>query len=202
MSLIEFIGFIISLVAMIFLMSRKVWEERQRRKNPEEFEDQDQQGEILQDFLKSLEMDMKEAQPPGPPPPPPPPLPEPVFLRQTAYSQSMEKPKPERIVADEFQFRSKLDKYKPMTAIERRKFKTSIDDRFKDPYGNKIVSPDLRGVHSTQAYDILQKGDKSPASEVIRQLPSLQNMVILYEVFGPPKSFRKPWAIDEIYHPF
>lgn len=76
MSLIEFIGFIIVMAAMIVLYAKRSWEERKRRMHPEQYADEnEEQEQILRQFLLSLEgkeESVLKAEPPAPPP-----LPEP-----------------------------------------------------------------------------------------------------------------------------
>lgn len=61
MSLIEFIGFVISLAALIFLFFRKVSEERYRREHPKEFEEQEKQKEqAMKEWLKKMNIEVDE----------------------------------------------------------------------------------------------------------------------------------------------
>lgn len=61
MTLIEFIGFLITLTAMTFLVFRNAWEQRRKRSHPEEYRsEKDKQEQTLKEFLKSLDVDMKE----------------------------------------------------------------------------------------------------------------------------------------------
>lgn len=67
MSIVEFIGFLISFLAFIYLMFNRVIDEWLRGgKKRETSED----GESLEDFLKSLEGDMRVLDGKAPPPPP------------------------------------------------------------------------------------------------------------------------------------
>ncbi len=82
MTLIELIGFVIVLAAMIILMGKRAWDERQRRKYPEKYEEQQrQEEEAMREFLRSINMEGVEdqeleaaalseplQQPPAPPP--------------------------------------------------------------------------------------------------------------------------------------
>jgi|688.fasta_scaffold08994_10 hypothetical protein len=52
MTFIEFLGFIITITAMIAIVVKKNWEERDRRKNPEKYRQKEEQ---LRKLLKSLE---------------------------------------------------------------------------------------------------------------------------------------------------
>lgn len=90
MSVIEFIGFIISLVTMFFLFFKKLYDDRQRRLNPEEYAKKTKERERqLKEFWKSMDVNMDqnddrdeedEEDKPQPPPHPivPPPIKKPM----------------------------------------------------------------------------------------------------------------------------
>ena len=69
MTFIEFIGFIIVMLALFFLMLRRARDEKYRRDHPEEFE-QELKGQQLamREFLESLNIEVEEEKPPPPPP--------------------------------------------------------------------------------------------------------------------------------------
>lgn len=96
MNLIEFIGFIITMVAMTFLILRRVWEDRRRRAHPEEYSNKKEQQEAtLKQFLKSLDIDMDEEDEEGEierhiPPKPPQPIPKPAVRQQQKMKRSNE----------------------------------------------------------------------------------------------------------------
>jgi hypothetical protein len=72
MSFIEFLGFIISILAMVFLFVRKTMENRRRRLHPEEFEKEHEEEErAVEELLASLNIHL-EPQPQHKSPPPPP----------------------------------------------------------------------------------------------------------------------------------
>jgi hypothetical protein len=65
MNLIEFIGFLITMSAMTFLILRRIWEERQKRSHPEEYDKKKEHQEAnLKQFLKSLDIDMNDDEEP------------------------------------------------------------------------------------------------------------------------------------------
>lgn len=58
MSFVEFLGFVISVAAMIFLVIKRTYEERQRRKNPVEYARKEKEREEnLRKFLKERGID-------------------------------------------------------------------------------------------------------------------------------------------------
>ena len=76
MTFIEFIGFIITMIALFFLMMKRAWEERYRREHPEEFEEEEaERKQALREFLQELDIDIEDLreEEPEPEPPPPPP---------------------------------------------------------------------------------------------------------------------------------
>lgn len=69
MSFIEFIGFIMTMAAMVAILAKKSWEERDRQKNPEKYRKRENRREQdLKKMLKSLDIDIEEDEEPAPPP--------------------------------------------------------------------------------------------------------------------------------------
>lgn len=90
MTFIEFIGFIISISAMVFLFARQTWENYRRRKYPEQYaEEVRKKDDALKELLKSMNIEVEEeeeiededdyVEPVRRPPPPPP---KPIQLKQ------------------------------------------------------------------------------------------------------------------------
>jgi len=68
MTLIDFIGFIVTMLLLIFWMMRQAW---QVQKKPlKESEEVENPSEELKDLLKSLDIELEGAAPKPPPPPP------------------------------------------------------------------------------------------------------------------------------------
>lgn len=205
----QYIGFIVSLLAIAFLIFQKVREELYKRNHPKEYaERKRQKEEHLREFMKSLEVNDDENQeraeiqarierarqreqiergralaqqgmglrpktvPPAPAPKPPKP------------------PKTHPLVADNFTFKSKLDDYHQKSTIEERRFKTSIEERYADPFGDRVTSIDLGKRQAAGSYEVINKDTESRGSRLLASIPSNREMVILYEVFGPPKGLR------------
>ena len=73
MTFIEFIGFIITMVAFFLLVVKQARDEKKRRQNPEAYEEEmEYQQEAVKDLLRSLNIEVQEDKPPVPPPPPTP----------------------------------------------------------------------------------------------------------------------------------
>lgn len=61
MSFIEFLGFIIAMISMIFLFVRKVREDRRRRLHPEEFaHEHEEEDRAVKELLDSLNVRLEE----------------------------------------------------------------------------------------------------------------------------------------------
>lgn len=61
MSWVEWIGFLISVTFLLFLLLRGVWETRQRNQNPEEYyKEQRLKQKRYKEFLKSMEIDVED----------------------------------------------------------------------------------------------------------------------------------------------
>lgn len=67
MSFMEFLGFLITVGGVIFILIQHAWENYQKRKNPE----MEGNKEVLRDFLKSLDVDLDSEPEPLPKPMPP-----------------------------------------------------------------------------------------------------------------------------------
>lgn len=104
----EFIGFLISLIAFVYLMWKWRSEERAKNKNPEEYDrKKKQQEENLRLFLKSLDIEMEK---PVPPPPP--------KKKKPAAPKVAPKEIPKEIP-----YESHFEKYE---------FKSALDERYKE----------------------------------------------------------------------
>ena len=188
MSFIEFIGFVISMVALIFLFSKKIFDQRRARLNPEESErEEEEQKRNLKEFLRSLEIDMEDQEQFKPPPPPPkitPPQP------PKERPRGQQKPRPaSRVLNDPF--KAKLEQRQFETAIEKRGFKTNIEDRFYQSFDERLLSSDFRKA-STDAYDVILFDQTPRIQHLVGQLPSLREMIIIREIIGPPKGLQFP----------
>lgn len=84
----QVIGFIISVLALAFLILRNAWQERSRQQNPEEYARNEKNREKrLKDLLRTMDIeieDEEEEEPQTPPQPPPRPIqkPAPRFSQQ------------------------------------------------------------------------------------------------------------------------
>jgi len=165
---IEFLGFIISLAAMIVLFLRKVFEERRRAKNPEEYHrEQDEKERRLREFLSGLQDDM----------------------HKTKDFRKVREDEEEEDEEDEW----KEKKYIPpvVPTPPKQVFKPKYE------YKAEKLSQTKQSEHyylhrSHDAYDLAEMDvNPSRASEVVSRLGSKKDMVILHELLSPPKSLRR-----------
>lgn len=197
MTLIEFIGFVISLAAMIFLVVKRFWDENQRRRNPEKYaEKQSQKEKLLSDLMKSFDVSRKEISENEPDEDDEDMNGEVEEVRRHPIKKPMP---PQRILPLRHSTRQSLDKMHLTTSFNDHYGESTNEKRFlkssmSDSYEEEIVSSKfLKGEAS--AYDLdKQLKPRSRASKILSGLPSPKNMLIIKEVFGLPKSMRNdPW---------
>lgn len=192
MDLVQFIGFIVVMIAMSFLSVKRQKEKKQADHSEPMEEDEHKRKQNLRQFLKSLEADMEEDEeeeslPPEPPPlkkqTPPPPSPLEVRVQS--------KQPPERLLQeDQYKFQDELESYRLTTNIEQRKLQTALDKRYKGFSSDRIVSPDL--LPSTDSYETLVAFTPSRARKLMDKLSSRQEMIVYQEIMNPPVSLRPP----------
>ncbi|MBA3815634.1 MAG: hypothetical protein H0X29_03775 [Parachlamydiaceae bacterium] len=180
MTFIEFLGFCISLVAMIFLVGKRFWDENRRRLYPEKYaEEQRKKEKLLSKFMESLDDNRKDTV-------------KKYFDNDKDYEEDGEEDGEENANK---RIDVKVQEVKPRPVlITRQKPPSLLKGSMKDSYHEGIASGKfLKGEAS--AYD-LNRPNSAPsrASAILNSLPSPKNMLIIKEVFGPPKSMRiNPW---------
>lgn len=189
MSLVEFIGFVVSLAAMIFLIIKQVLDQVKRRNHPEKYPEDDREEEHnLQDLLKTIIDDTGS-----------PAASKPKALKSQhadndkARSKKHPLNKPKSAGPDKYQFKSTLDDHYQKSSIENRPLKTSITDPYKSQ-NEKWNSNDNTRKRDRSAYDIVETSQQSHAAVVIHRLHSSKDLLIIKEIFGPPKALsRNHW---------
>ena len=177
MNFIEFIGFIVSILLMAFIVIRNIWQGVQKSRHPQgQGERQAKQQTTLKQFLESLAGDMQETveQPRktsegsrrNPPPPP--------MHRNDDIDDREDQPQdsPRRLIKDDFRFQSKMDKFQSKNAIENRTLQNSIEKREASFESENIVSEELRMAAVDSAYDIVNSKKRARVNMILERLKS------------------------------
>lgn len=186
MSLIEFIGFIITMVLVIYLQSKRMVDDRKRRSNPEYYEEEEE-GPTLEEMLGSMNLNPDEAKAlerelRGPTEPPPPPhIPR-------SQIQKTKKKIPKRTLSDQYELHSKMEDFEQQTNIEKRKLNRPIEHRYEKKR-KPVVSQGLRVDPYRDPYALERKGENR-IHNILKSLDSKQNMIILHEILDKPKALK------------
>ncbi len=184
MNLIEFIGFIITMIAMFAILVRRSMEERKRRKDPEAYEREEEEREkALREFLRNLDVDVEEPKkkPASPPPAP-------------AVTEESPKPKarPSRTVRDNYEFASRIKQYEETKGVQSRVFETEIGQKEFDEIGQEIVTGDLFMQPGLGAYEIGQPSSgTSRGAKILKRLERPSDIVIYHEILAKPRGHQK-----------
>lgn len=186
MSFIEFVGFIISFAAMIFLVLRRFFEERQRRLNPEEFARQEKmREENLRRLMKSRgiysvsEEEEKEE-----------------FLPVVSknYNQPVS-PK----MSQEQAFIKLRESQKQQTVLKNSPVVQQGNygaETARDKKRNLAASDSARYQHHdlkpADSYEVIRIEKVTAANRLLSSLKSPQDMLVIKEIFDKPLSMRTP----------
>lgn len=164
MSVIEFIGFVITMIVFFILILKQGRNQRRRREHPEEFEEEFEQQETMQELMESLNVRLEKKAPPKQPPPPP------TFLEE-------EKEEDRRLIEAE---RLRAEE---MANIQLSgKELVGKKDVFTDVYaGKESLQP-----HHEEGY-VKWKKQRSRVQKKLKEPDSLKEAIILREILGPPK---------------
>lgn len=166
-----------------------MYDEWKRKAHPNQYKkEQQEQDRLMKEFLQSLDIEVEgesefeqPARKKAPPPPP----------KRQAPLKSKQKQTTHRNLKGDFEFHSNLDDYSKKNVIENREFKTNIVDKFAEGYGDKLVSKGLRSSQSvSRPYKQKIERKRSRAKKLISSLDTKKDMVLLKEIFGPPKSLQ------------
>lgn len=170
--MVEFIGFLISLVAILFLFFKGSYDARQRRKNPPyNFVDEDEEEEFdeddpIREMIKIMQGEKEQliAPPPSKAQPP-------KEVRPAA--------KPQKYTSlAEHQLRSKLEDHKLKSTLENRRLSSKLEQRKVQP--------------SMGTYDTLQRVEQPPprVATLLQEFGSLRKLVLAHEILSPPVALR------------
>lgn len=168
MEISDLIGYVVTALALFYFMGMK-----QRPQEPEEEPQDDDQAQKLKEFLRSIDMDMQEK--------PAVPVKKVKALPPKAIKKKVEAAIPHKI--RDGSFYSIADR-KFETAIDERRLKTSIVSSYEDPYKDKVIAA---GIGDAPDYNVIGRKGGSRAEQLLSDLRSKKQMVLLHEIFGPPK---------------
>ena len=195
MNFLEFIGFLIALVALIVSAGRKVSEERERRSDPEGYarrveKERQRADEEYKELLGALGIELEEE---VERPPPIPQMSEPPANPKMAVATPIrQEPSSKRRLSKDFEFHSSIEDRTPSSSIENRELEISVGKRFGQGYGEQLVSESLRGgVTATSRV----KQRRAPIKKMFDQLHSKRNLILGRELLAPPRALQ-PWEDD------
>ncbi|MDP1836335.1 MAG: hypothetical protein Q8K75_10480 [Chlamydiales bacterium] len=201
MSFIEFIGFVISMAALIWLSVKRGIEERRRQSNPEAYaSEREQEQQRYHELLKSLDL----------------PIPEelleaehktgqsshrqkkqqqqikqqPKAQGQQSAAKAWKAPETKRTVRD-YKFRAPLDTRRQASRIENRRLNNAIEarqNRFRTTVVSKSLQPE-EGV--VDPYSLEEASQATRSQDIFAQLKDPIQMVVFHELMSKPKALQK-----------
>lgn len=192
MNFLDWIGFVIGIVAMTILFGKKKKEDRQRRRSPEQAaRQQERKDQARKEFMKAIGIEIEdleelEESEPSPPPPPPAELRKPI-----ASSRSPVKKRSTQQLLPEFKVGSRgssIDKEADRFDAQLQAFISKETKRFDE----KTLTSAL-GLTREQApdYEVTRTVELTRGSRLVKELSSKQNFLIYKEIFGPPMAMRR-----------
>lgn len=184
MSLVELIGFVISMAALIFLSIRRKMDERRREEHPEEYEkererEQQEYRELLQRLDLPIPEELLDSQPSAPPR---------KIAKEQAPKPSKALSAPKRTVRN-FKFQASLDSRKHSSRIDDRRLKSAIEAR-QQQFKQTVVSEALQPEATVDPY-VEQKIAASSTKKLLSGLKKPIHMVIYHEILSKPKALQK-----------
>jgi hypothetical protein len=184
----EVIGFLVTIAAILYMFIKRIQHDRVKRTREYEHEDEEQNDEErLKDFLKSLDIDMEESKDFKPPSPPPKPVVIKPKVNQPFYKQVKQEKTSQKRVDHNYSFKSSFDDVQSTNAIENRKFKDNISDKYPSYDGDHLVREEFKHRNISEKINYKRS---SRIKTLISDLPSKKEMIILNEVLNQPKGFK------------
>jgi len=198
MSFIELIGFIVSLLMLIFLAGRQSLNERRKKRNPEQFREMELERErALKQFMREMNMvppdeleeenyiedresDFEEFS-------------EPEITQQVSISPK--KPNTHRNVGKEYEFHGNLEQYQPKTPFDAYHLDSLVEHRY-DIQQNDLAGADFIGGAEENPYEIKQEVNVSKIYTLLKRVKSKGNIILLREALGPPRAY-KPYESEK-----
>lgn len=184
MDLIEFIGFVISLGAMIFLFFKRRIEDRNREDeqdeelNPDELE----QEKALKEFLRSLDIEMDEENE------------KPHYPQESARKEVIHAPPPKPPVRVQAQIKIKKVEMPPIhegfSQSNQEAFaqKSHIENRWTQTSLEKgEINKTTIGGTQDHAYAFKGKKGLGRGRDILEKLQTKNDMIVIAEILGKPK---------------
>lgn len=165
----EYIGFFISLLAVIYLyFKQKSFTHHQRESASHKMEPEDGQEDPLAEFIHTMKLEAKKKQAAHPAPPPAPKQAKPV--RRGAASP-----------LEQYRLESAVEKRQLKSALENRQLKPSVREHIEEAHQRR--SPPLYPSDSIEM-------KPSRAEVALKRLAHPRDLIIYQEIIGQPKSMR------------
>lgn len=198
MSVIEFIGFVISFIAMIVLFFRRTLDRRRQAQDPALYAEMEKRREVrLKEFLSTLDVqhephrpneddeeeddDEDEYVPPQARVAP---------KRPHSYTP-IALNRPQQLPRDTFLLRPSTEKNRTQTSFEKHIQHSSIEDSYRNRFLDTPAETAAKNVDIHQdAYALKKTNQQNRVNAIVGRLESPQDLIILQEVIGPPKALR------------
>lgn len=188
MNLIEFLGFIITMILVIYLSSKRAIEERKRQQNPDYYDDEEVEDNNIREMARLLNLSPEDAQAlerelkgePAPPPPPP--------KKSNPPPKPQKKKRVSRTLSDKYALHTNIEDFKQRSKVAERKFDTKIEHRYEQPR-QSVITDSLRVDPEHDPYAISHQ-KKARINKLLDSLDSKADMILLHEILDRPKAFK------------
>jgi hypothetical protein len=184
MGLEEIIGFIISLLAILFLIGRSIFSEIYKRQYPQKYtEENERKNSILQNFLQSMNLDEVKEPKTG----------KKSYNIENEYDDEEEEEEKKVIPLSKFPIiPPKPAQYHSQKEVFQKKDYKTISSQTKtkieERYQKDITHASNIHMDHSKAYDIIQETNGvSKGKKTLDRLKNRQDMIIVYEIFKQPK---------------
>jgi hypothetical protein len=191
----QIIGYIIMFIALIVFMRKSKNKDLRKNQSYEEpdFHKKSSHEKKLRDFLNSLKDDEDTYADDFKKPP----------LKHKPLQTKVVAPKAQAKVhaepdlyhqkstIEDRRLKSSIEERKFQSSIENRQLRTNIESRYDDPYGKRTKVLDLKSQADAPSYGVIGRASGSKSNEIIANLKSKKQMIILNEIISPPKSLKE-----------
>ena len=173
MTLIEFIGFCISFIALIFLFGKKKYEERSQRQNPEQYARKQQMRHEALSRMMGIELPSEGSK-----------------RSRNAYEED-EEDDLEEIEEEVSDQQAKYVKER----IPLKHISNSTSSFKKSAHWD----PSLKATTNASDYQVNRQVGRSRGGDLIKALSSKRDLLIYKELFDQPMAMRKPFGDPSEY---